>query len=86
MLKVKRDIMNYKNYPNSFTCLCGRNASLKIKNIETWYKNDNITVKNVPGYECENNHFKLARITRVKIKELLKKAHSENQNEIDFDQ
>lgn len=84
MLTLERDIMNYKDYPASYSCPCGENAFLKLKDVKTTYKNKTFLIRNVPGYECENDHFKLARITRVKIKKVLKTAWEQNQEEIDF--
>jgi YgiT-type zinc finger domain-containing protein len=84
MQAVKRDIMSQVTFPDSYTCVCGRKAPLKYKDIKTLYNGKYITVENVPVYECELDHLKMARITRVKIKQLLKKSYDGLKNRVEY--
>ncbi|WP_191557779.1 hypothetical protein [Metabacillus idriensis] len=85
MIIVKKDEFMNTTYPPSYKCACGRQAELSITKITTKYQNAQITVSNVPVYECGANHVKMARLTRVKMHKLLKKAFENNINEIDFE-
>jgi hypothetical protein len=82
----KSDLMHCNSaYPDTFECVCGRQAKLTNKDVSTLFKGIEITIKNVPSYECSSGHIKTARITRVKMKSLLKKAYDKNSMEIDYD-
>jgi YgiT-type zinc finger domain-containing protein len=84
MQAVKRDTMSQVTYPDSYTCVCGREAPLKYKNIKTLYKGKYITVENVPVYECEVDHLKMARVTRVKMKQLLKHSYEDFKDRVEY--
>ncbi|MGC8231134.1 YgiT-type zinc finger protein [Pseudobacillus badius] len=81
----KSDLMHYDpTYPNTFECVCGREAKLTKKDVSTRFKGETITIKNVPSYECSFGHIKTARVTRVRIKSLLKEAYNDKLKEIDY--
>jgi hypothetical protein len=76
--------MENLNYPKSYKCVCGRKAELYLINITTKFKGIYITVINVPTYECLSNHVKMAQLTRVIIKQLLKEAYNQNLKIIEY--
>ncbi|WP_371019046.1 hypothetical protein [Pseudalkalibacillus sp. JSM 102089] len=84
MLTAKRDIMKNVPNPETYTCVCGRQAQLTDKNITTKFKDQTIVVNNVPSYECSSGHVKLSRLTRVNIKKLLKTAYENGLNSINY--
>ena len=85
MSLVKRDVMDYsQTYPNDYECVCGHTAKLTCKDVTTSYKGQLITIKDVPVYECSSGHIKTARITRVKMKSLLKTAYEDKKGKIDY--
>jgi len=85
LITAKREFdMKNLEYPKSYKCVCGREASLSSKDVTTKFKDTLITVKNVPVYECASNHVKMSRITRVKMRELLKEAYNEDKSSIDY--
>ncbi|MEW4226373.1 hypothetical protein [Rossellomorea marisflavi] len=79
----KSDIMTVE-YPKTYECDCGRLSELTHKNVSTRYNGKEILIKDVPSYECAAQHVKFARITRVKMKALLKEAYNLNTDEIKF--
>jgi len=62
------------DFPRKHGCVCGSKSNMAFKDISTNYSGQSIMIKNVPIYKCDNGHIKLSRITRVKIRELLKYA------------
>ncbi|MCM3651041.1 hypothetical protein [Metabacillus litoralis] len=76
--------MENLKYPKSYKCVCGREAKLYLINITTKFKDTYITVVNVPTYECLSNHVKMAQLTRMKIKQLLKEAYNQNLKIIEY--
>lgn len=85
MITAKKDEFMNTTYPPSYKCACGRRAELSLTKITTNYQDAQITVTNVPVYECGSNHVKMARLTRVKMHKLLKKAWENKINEINFE-
>lgn len=76
--------MDHSMFPETHGCVCGREAKLMFKDITTQFKGSLITVTNVPVYECVVEHVKMARLTRVKIRNLLKEAYNNSANKIDY--
>ncbi|HDR7368034.1 YgiT-type zinc finger protein [Bacillus toyonensis] len=85
MLAVKRDPMEMIKYPDSYNCVCGRKASLKYQTVQTTYSGKSITLKNVPCYECSIEHVNFPRLTRIRMKKLLKNAYEENKDIIEYE-
>jgi len=65
------------NFPKTATCVCGRASELKPQDVKTIYKEQYITVENVPVYPCEayHQHIKLPRKVRAQIRKRLKLAY-----------
>jgi len=65
-------------FPKITTCVCGRPAELKPQDVKTIYKDQYITVENVPVYLCEayHQHVKLPRRVRAQVRKRLKLAYS----------
>jgi YgiT-type zinc finger domain-containing protein len=85
LITAKRELdMKNLKYPKSYECMCGHEALLSRTDVTTKFRDTLITVKNVPAYECASNHVKMARITRVTVKKLLKEAYTKGEASIDY--
>ncbi|CDO05230.1 hypothetical protein BN988_03820 [Oceanobacillus picturae] len=71
-------------YPKETQCFCGEKAHLKHKTVANKFEDRVINVINVPVYECSSLHNKMARVTRVKLKSLLKEAYNLGKYEIEY--
>lgn len=83
MITLKRDTMtdSYVTYK----CMCGRDSVLTYKTIETLYNDKRFNVHNVPVYECSEQHVKLSKATRIKMRNILKNAYENNLDSVEFD-
>lgn len=65
------------DFPKTAACVCGRPSELRTQDVKTIYKDQYITVENVPVYLCEayHLHVELPRKVRVQIKRRLKLAY-----------
>jgi hypothetical protein len=86
MLTARKGMMHMTSngQVDTYVCVCGHESPLTYKDVTTKFENAFITVTNVPVYECPLNHVKMARLTRIKIKQLLKEAYASGQNKIPF--
>jgi len=86
MIHTERANNMIKSYPSATQCYCGQESKLTQKTITTRYNDHFISVTGVPVYECSSHHEKMARMTRVKLRKVLKKAYDENKKVINYEQ
>ncbi|NJP37153.1 hypothetical protein [Alkalicoccus luteus] len=76
--------INKLDYPDYYPCSCGMKLELKINDYTTYYKGKRMKILDAPVYECPSGHIQTARVTKVRIKKLLKEAHKMNESEINY--
>lgn len=74
-----------EDMPQRAPCPCGEESVLKAYDLRTTYNGETCLIRDVPAYECINNHIRFDRLTRIQIKERLKEAHDRNMQGIDFE-
>lgn len=82
--QVDRDVIGYKEQSYEPICACGEIMHPEAKHVKTTYQDIPYVIRNVPGYECPNNHFHLDDTVREMIYERLHNAQKQNATEVDF--